>query len=284
MGQNPQAQAIASAAMAHIQQHLAFEYKKQMQEMMGMPLPTGEEDEAIPRDLEVQISQMAVDASNALLQRNQTEIAAQQAQQAANLKATQRGQIRGQMQTGLQGLMSGLQQQAQAQQQESSSAQQQRAKEPDAAEAEQQQQADSPVDQVRARALDRDGVRAGIGPHQPQPDRPAIGRRRRGQAQAVLGGVGHGLQVGQLRAQPLGQQRVPRFLGRRLLAARRPEQAAAQQAPQPLGEAGKILFRRLAQQAGEAEQIRAEQPRRTWGSPRASTSGGVRAGCRGCRS
>jgi hypothetical protein len=83
MGQNPQAQAIASAAMAHIQQHLAFEYKKQMQEMMGMPLPTGEEDEAIPRDLEVQISQMAVKASDALLQRNQTEIAAQQAQQAA---------------------------------------------------------------------------------------------------------------------------------------------------------------------------------------------------------
>jgi hypothetical protein len=83
MGQNPQAQAIASAAMAHIQQHLAFEYKKQMEEMMGIPLPTGEEDEAIPRDMEVQISQMAVKASDALLQRNQTEIAAQQAQQAA---------------------------------------------------------------------------------------------------------------------------------------------------------------------------------------------------------
>ena len=83
MGQNPQAQSIASAAMAHIQQHLAFEYKKQMQDMMGIPLPTGEEDEAISRDMEVQISQMAVQASDALLQRNQTEIAAQQAQQAA---------------------------------------------------------------------------------------------------------------------------------------------------------------------------------------------------------
>jgi hypothetical protein len=83
IGQNPQAQAMASAAMAHIQQHLAFEYKKQMQEIMGVPLPTGEEDESIPQDMEVQISQMAVQASNALLQRNQTEIAAQQAQQAA---------------------------------------------------------------------------------------------------------------------------------------------------------------------------------------------------------
>ena len=85
IGQNPQAQAIAAAGMAHIQQHLAFEYRKQMEEMMGVPLPTGEEqdDEAIPRDMEVQISKMAAQASDALLQRNKTEVAAQQAQQAA---------------------------------------------------------------------------------------------------------------------------------------------------------------------------------------------------------
>jgi hypothetical protein len=83
IGQNPQAQAIGAAAMAHIQQHLAFEYRKQMEQLIGMPLPTGEEDEAIPRDLEVQISQMASQASDSLLQKNQNEIAAQQAQQAA---------------------------------------------------------------------------------------------------------------------------------------------------------------------------------------------------------
>jgi hypothetical protein len=82
VGQNPQAQAIQAAALAHIQQHLAFEYRKQMEQLMGMPLPTGEEDEAIPKELELQISQMASQASDALLQRNQTEIAAQQAQQA----------------------------------------------------------------------------------------------------------------------------------------------------------------------------------------------------------
>jgi hypothetical protein len=82
IGQNPQAQAIQAAALAHIQQHLAFEYRKQMEQLMGMPLPTGEEDEAIPKELELQISQMASQASDALLQRNQTEIAAQQAQQA----------------------------------------------------------------------------------------------------------------------------------------------------------------------------------------------------------
>ena len=84
IGQNPQAQAIAAAAIAHIQQHLAFEYRKQMEEIMGVPLPTGEEEneEGMPKDMEVQISRMAAQASDALLNRNKTEIAAQQAQQA----------------------------------------------------------------------------------------------------------------------------------------------------------------------------------------------------------
>ena len=85
IGQNPQAQAIGAAAMAHIQQHLAFEYRKQMEEIMGVPLPSGEEenDEGMPRDIEVQVSRMAAQASDALLNRNKTEVAAQQAQQAA---------------------------------------------------------------------------------------------------------------------------------------------------------------------------------------------------------
>jgi hypothetical protein len=84
IGQNPQAQAISAAAMAHIQQHLAFEYRKQMEQLMQIELPNPEDsEEQIPRDQEVQLSIMAAQASDALLQRNQTEIAAQQAQQAA---------------------------------------------------------------------------------------------------------------------------------------------------------------------------------------------------------
>ncbi len=83
MGQNPQAQAMAAAGMAHIQEHLAFEYRKQMEQLMGMDLPNPEdEEEMIPRDMEVKISQLAAQASDALLNRSQTEIAAQQAQQA----------------------------------------------------------------------------------------------------------------------------------------------------------------------------------------------------------
>ena len=83
IGQNPQAQAISAAAMAHINEHLAFAYRQQMEQIIGMPLPTGKEDEEIPRDVEVQISALAAQASDVLLNRNQTEIAAQQAQQAA---------------------------------------------------------------------------------------------------------------------------------------------------------------------------------------------------------
>tara|TARA_R110000868_G_scaffold18467_6_gene81165 strand:- start:2690 stop:5125 length:2436 start_codon:yes stop_codon:yes gene_type:complete len=84
MGQNPNAQAIGAAAMAHVQEHLAFAYRRQMEQIIGMPLPNPEDDEQnIPRDMEIQISMMAAQASDVLLNRNQTEIAAQQAQQAA---------------------------------------------------------------------------------------------------------------------------------------------------------------------------------------------------------
>jgi len=84
MGQNPNAQAIGASAMAHINEHLAYAYRRQMEQLMNiqLPDPDQEKDEGIPRDMEVQISAMAAQASNMLLNRNQTEIAAQQAQQA----------------------------------------------------------------------------------------------------------------------------------------------------------------------------------------------------------
>jgi hypothetical protein len=83
VGQNPNAQAIQAAMLAHINEHLGFEYKKQMEQLIGMPLPEDEDQEGIPKEMEVQVSRMASQASDMLLQRNQNEIAAQQAQQAA---------------------------------------------------------------------------------------------------------------------------------------------------------------------------------------------------------
>jgi len=87
VGQNPQAQAMQAAMMAHINEHIAYEYRKQMEMQMGLELPF-HPDEADPTErqmpemLEVAISQKAAMAAQQLLQRNTQEQQAQQAQQA----------------------------------------------------------------------------------------------------------------------------------------------------------------------------------------------------------
>ena len=86
VGQNPQAQALQAAMLAHINEHIAYEYRKQMEQQMGIELPFHPDDdeaEGIPVEMEVRVSQLAAQASQIILQRNQTEVAAQQAQQAA---------------------------------------------------------------------------------------------------------------------------------------------------------------------------------------------------------
>jgi hypothetical protein len=84
IGQNPQAQTMQAALMAHINEHVAYEYRKQMEDMIGVPVPYVEEQEdGMPKAIELQISRLAASASAKLLQRDQTEMAAQQAQQAA---------------------------------------------------------------------------------------------------------------------------------------------------------------------------------------------------------
>jgi hypothetical protein len=87
LGQNPQAQTMMAAMQAHINEHIAFEYRKQMEEEMGTELPfhpsDAEEDQAMPPAMEVHISQLASKASQVILQRDKTQMAAQQAQQAA---------------------------------------------------------------------------------------------------------------------------------------------------------------------------------------------------------
>jgi len=84
VGQNPQAQMIMGALMAHIQEHLGYEYRRQMEEMIGVPIPYSDEDDfELPEEVELQISRLAAPAAQKLLQQDKTAIAAQQAQQAA---------------------------------------------------------------------------------------------------------------------------------------------------------------------------------------------------------
>jgi hypothetical protein len=79
IGQNPQAQMIQAAALAHINEHIAFEYRKQMEATLGTPMPAP--DEELPPEAEVQLSRLTAQAAEQLLQKNQGEIAQQQAQQ-----------------------------------------------------------------------------------------------------------------------------------------------------------------------------------------------------------
>ena len=79
MSQNPQAQMIQAAALAHINEHIAFEYRKQLEEQLGVPLPNP--DENLPEDVEVELSRLTAAAAQKLLQKDQAEMQQQQAQQ-----------------------------------------------------------------------------------------------------------------------------------------------------------------------------------------------------------
>ena len=84
MGQNPNAQMIMGAMMSHIQEHIGYEYRRQMEEMIGVPIPYDEEgEEGIPEEMELQIARLAAPAAQKLLQLSQSQVAQQQAQQQA---------------------------------------------------------------------------------------------------------------------------------------------------------------------------------------------------------
>lgn len=81
--QNPMAQTIAAAAMAHLNEHLAFAYRTQLERNLGLPLPTEEQEKNMPPQIAAQVAQLTAQAAQQLLQSNQAEVAQQQAQQRA---------------------------------------------------------------------------------------------------------------------------------------------------------------------------------------------------------
>jgi hypothetical protein len=83
VGQSPLAQQIQAAMMAHINEHVAFEYRKQVETELGLPMPTEEENENMDDATASQVAQFAAKASQRLLQRDQAEAQQQQAQQQA---------------------------------------------------------------------------------------------------------------------------------------------------------------------------------------------------------
>ena len=81
MGQNPQAQTIQQAMQAHIMEHIGFQYRKDIEQQLGVTLPAP--GQKLPPELEVQISKLAADAAQRLLQQNKSQAQQQQNQQAA---------------------------------------------------------------------------------------------------------------------------------------------------------------------------------------------------------
>jgi hypothetical protein len=81
MGQNPMAQTMMAAIQAHIAEHLAFAYRRKIEEQMGVPLPPP--NEKLPEDVEVQLSRLVAQAATQLLQLNMATAQQQQAQQQA---------------------------------------------------------------------------------------------------------------------------------------------------------------------------------------------------------
>jgi hypothetical protein len=79
VGQNPQAGAIQAAAMAHINEHVAFEYRKQLEEQLGVPLP--KPDETLPEDIEFELSKVMAEAAKKLAAKSAFEAQQEQAQQ-----------------------------------------------------------------------------------------------------------------------------------------------------------------------------------------------------------
>ena len=83
IGQNPMAQQMAAAMQAHIAEHYGFMYRNMIEQQVGAPLPTVEEDEQMSEEMETALSRMVAQAAQQLALQNQQQAAQQQAQQQA---------------------------------------------------------------------------------------------------------------------------------------------------------------------------------------------------------
>jgi len=84
VGQSPQGQTVMSAIMAHIMEHTAYKYRREIEKQLGAalpPPPNDMEENELPPQVEVELSRLAAEAAGQLLQRDVQEAQAQQAQQ-----------------------------------------------------------------------------------------------------------------------------------------------------------------------------------------------------------
>ena len=72
VGQSPFAGAIQAALAAHITEHVAFQYRKEIEKNLGVSMP--DENAPLPDDVEVELSRLASQAAQKLLRKDQAEM------------------------------------------------------------------------------------------------------------------------------------------------------------------------------------------------------------------
>ena len=77
VGQSPFAGAIQAALSAHITEHVAFQYRKEIEKNLGVAMPN--EEKPLPEDTEEELSRLTAIAADKLLKQNTAEAQQQQA-------------------------------------------------------------------------------------------------------------------------------------------------------------------------------------------------------------
>jgi hypothetical protein len=91
IGQSPMAQQMQGAVMAHIAEHMAFAYRQQIEQQLGVPMTMP--DQELDEQTEVQLSRLVAQAAQQLLQSNMGKAQQQQAQQMAQNPQMQMAQM-----------------------------------------------------------------------------------------------------------------------------------------------------------------------------------------------
>lgn len=79
VGQSPLAQSIGQAIQAHMMEHLAFQYRVDIERQMGVNLPDMDED--LPEEIEIRVSRLVAEAAPQILLMHNKEEAQKQIQQ-----------------------------------------------------------------------------------------------------------------------------------------------------------------------------------------------------------
>jgi len=79
VGQSPMASTIAAAMAAHVQEHLGFQYRKEIEKELGVELPAPNEE--LPPEIENKLSRLVSEAAERLYNKNVAEARQQEIQE-----------------------------------------------------------------------------------------------------------------------------------------------------------------------------------------------------------